>query len=180
MPRWFFLAAIGFALPAAAQEFYSWIDEQGVVHYTDDLSSVPEAQRATARTTRGADVGQLPSKKPSAPPPKDAVPSEHLQDSPPAPPPPEQVPDTEQTWRAKFRDVHQRISRVERQIEVDEKELENTPESIPEGSSVANPEYVRLKNQIRDEQTNLDDLKKELNVLDRQASQQAVPREWRR
>ncbi|MEW5739029.1 MAG: DUF4124 domain-containing protein [Myxococcota bacterium] len=46
-------------LPAAAQ-VYTWTDEQGVQHFTDDPNTVPK--KAKARTTEGAHVNVMASK----------------------------------------------------------------------------------------------------------------------
>jgi hypothetical protein len=37
------------ALPAAADQVFHWVDDEGVVHYTTGLESVPERYRAAAR-----------------------------------------------------------------------------------------------------------------------------------
>jgi len=46
MRKTFFLLAIliALALPASA-EMYKWVDEKGTVHFTDDISSIPEKYR---------------------------------------------------------------------------------------------------------------------------------------
>jgi len=46
MSKTFFLLAIliALALPASA-EMYKWVDEKGTVHFTDDISSIPEKYR---------------------------------------------------------------------------------------------------------------------------------------
>jgi aspartyl protease family protein len=38
--------------PAAAAEYYRWVDGNGVVHYTDNLHNVPEKQRGSAGRVR--------------------------------------------------------------------------------------------------------------------------------
>ena len=40
-----FFVALGF--PAYA-EMYKWVDEKGTVHFTDDLSKIPEKHRSDA------------------------------------------------------------------------------------------------------------------------------------
>ena len=37
------------ALPSAAAQVFHWVDDEGVVHYTTGLESVPERYRAAAR-----------------------------------------------------------------------------------------------------------------------------------
>ena len=39
--------------PLKAAEFFRWIDPNGVVHFTDNLHSIPEARRATAVRIKG-------------------------------------------------------------------------------------------------------------------------------
>ena len=47
------LAAMA-ASPAAAAEFYRYVDAGGHVRFTDDINQVPESQRARARSYAGA------------------------------------------------------------------------------------------------------------------------------
>jgi len=42
---------------AAADEIYEWVDERGVVHYTDDRELVPEPFRASVRVTEASGDG---------------------------------------------------------------------------------------------------------------------------
>jgi clan AA aspartic protease (TIGR02281 family) len=43
---------VAFASPAGA-EMYRWVDEKGTVHFTDDLSKIPEKYRPDAETRKG-------------------------------------------------------------------------------------------------------------------------------
>src|SRR3990172_11850834 len=43
----FFLLCLSTGLPAAA-EYYRWVDQNGVVHFTDNLHNIPEKQRGGA------------------------------------------------------------------------------------------------------------------------------------
>jgi aspartyl protease family protein len=47
-------------VPSSYGEMYKWVDEKGTVHFTDDLSSIPEKYRQDAETRK-------PSKETSAP-----------------------------------------------------------------------------------------------------------------
>lgn len=46
---------------AAAQAAYQWTDGQGVVHFTDDLSAVPEGMRDQARTVPMPEASPRPA-----------------------------------------------------------------------------------------------------------------------
>jgi len=59
-------------VPSSYGEMYKWVDEKGTVHFTDDLSSIPEKYRQDAETRK-------PSKETSAP-----QPLERPKSSPPA------------------------------------------------------------------------------------------------
>jgi clan AA aspartic protease (TIGR02281 family) len=51
-------------VPASYGEMYKWVDEKGTIHYTDDLSSIPEKYRPDAETRK-------PSQEISAPKPQE-------------------------------------------------------------------------------------------------------------
>jgi clan AA aspartic protease (TIGR02281 family) len=46
------VALVALAYPAGA-EMYRWVDEKGTVHFTDDLSRIPEKYRPDAETRKG-------------------------------------------------------------------------------------------------------------------------------
>ncbi len=176
------LAALG-PLAAAAQEIFSWVDEDGSVHYTDDPENVPQKKKGKVRTTTGADIGQVPSRRDpeaaEAPATERPAPEATAKADRPAEPAREADADREKTWRAKFHDLHERISKLEAQIASDRREVERIEGEQP-GETSESPEHVRLKNQIRDELIDLDRARHDLEDLEHEASQQAVPREWRR
>ncbi len=43
------------AMPSSAAEYYRWVDQDGVVHFTDNLHNIPENQRAPAKRIQAAD-----------------------------------------------------------------------------------------------------------------------------
>jgi clan AA aspartic protease (TIGR02281 family) len=71
MKKAFFLLTIliGLTLPASA-EMYKWVDEKGTVHFTDDISSIPEKYREgiEERKTPKGMPGQEVREKPVSPP----------------------------------------------------------------------------------------------------------------
>ena len=55
-PRWSIVLLFVFAIrpnPAPAIEFYRWVDQNGVVHFTDDFHDIPDQQRATVERIQG-------------------------------------------------------------------------------------------------------------------------------
>jgi clan AA aspartic protease (TIGR02281 family) len=64
-------------VPSSHGEMYKWVDEKGTVHFTDDLSSIPEKYRQDAETRKPSKEGPVPQtpEKPKPPPsPKGAEP----------------------------------------------------------------------------------------------------------
>ena len=59
-----------FSYPAAAQEFYRWVDDKGAVHFTDNLYSVPEKYRSQIEKR-----SYVPTPEPAAPETAPAAPS---------------------------------------------------------------------------------------------------------
>jgi clan AA aspartic protease (TIGR02281 family) len=71
MNKGFFLLTIliALALPASA-EMYKWVDEKGTVHFTDDISSIPEKYRENVeerKTPKGMPDQELTEKPAPAP-----------------------------------------------------------------------------------------------------------------
>jgi len=56
MRCWIAIAAmwIGLASPLHADQIYEWVDERGVIHYTDDRELVPEPFRASMRASEAS------------------------------------------------------------------------------------------------------------------------------
>ena len=59
-------------VPSSYAEMYKWVDEKGTVHFTDDLSSIPEKYRPDAETRKPPKENSTPrpkeKPKPSLPP----------------------------------------------------------------------------------------------------------------
>ncbi len=71
MNKTFFVLTIliALALPASA-EMYKWVDEKGTVHFTDDISSIPEKYREDVeerKTPKGTAVQELKERPTSSP-----------------------------------------------------------------------------------------------------------------
>ena len=52
--------------PVVAAEFYRWVDEKGIVHFTDNLHNIPQGRRSTARRIQGT-AGSTSQQPPAAP-----------------------------------------------------------------------------------------------------------------
>ena len=172
------------AAPALADDIYRWVDASGEVHYTNNPSSIPPELKKGAKVTQGDDLlvvqpvrepraadKQKPS-GPEAPPPSPGVPAPEASD--------------EALWRDRFRKGREEISWLEAQAQADRAALAN-PEAHgiglafkPGGGVVPNPELDRVKARLARTEQSLEDARRKLEELDRAASREAVPREWRR
>ncbi|MCA2980003.1 MAG: DUF4124 domain-containing protein, partial [Myxococcaceae bacterium] len=105
---------------SAGAEVYRWTDPDGTEHFTDNPSSVPA--NVKARATRGADISTVSV--------VDARPVARVApaDGPavaPARAEPVDARRSEREWRAAFRDVAERQARLEDEIEVDRRKVED-------------------------------------------------------
>ena len=107
------------SLPAAAQTIYKWTDARGTVHYTDDPNSVPN--NATLTTTEGAELTNIEA-------PKSQAPAATVQASASAQAADDRA--AEQQWRAEFRQINEKIHRLEDEIAVDKKIVDD-PRRLP-------------------------------------------------
>jgi hypothetical protein len=50
-------------VPSSYGEMYKWVDEKGTVHFTDDLSNIPEKYREDAETRKPSKEIRSPEMK---------------------------------------------------------------------------------------------------------------------
>ncbi len=168
---------------ALAQPIYRWVDEQGVTHYTNDASSVPRGHRA--QVTRGDEISVIsarPTQRASASEPSRGTMAEQNAQ-------PQNVGD-EQQWRRAFRDAYARIAELQSAIESDrtlERYGRGVPWRFPSSPIYGHgrlgwfdPWYDEVEQRIRQNEAELRQAREALDDLERYASREAVPREWRR
>ena len=51
------------SIPSSYAEMYKWVDDKGTVHFTDDLSTIPEKYREDAETRKPSKEISTPSSK---------------------------------------------------------------------------------------------------------------------
>ena len=61
--------------PVAAADFYRWVDDKGIVHFTDNVHNIPENRRGTARRIQGSE-GVRSQPPPATAPTKASIPFE--------------------------------------------------------------------------------------------------------
>ena len=170
------------AVPAFAQTVYSWEDADGV-HYTDDLAQVPKSKKVEEQVLEGRPL------------------SKGLSGPKPAPVPPEvtaneaQATANEYEWRDRFIAAHRRIDSLARSISALQSSLPPRIQCVPQPVRLVggvqrvgqptsrcqiNPFHDQLQAQIAQQSVELRDAQLDLEQLDRRASLEAVPREWRR
>ncbi|MFZ5444477.1 MAG: DUF4124 domain-containing protein [Myxococcota bacterium] len=187
-----FLALL--AAPAFAQTVYSWEDQDGV-HYTDDLSQVPKAAKVEVQT-----IDAAPS-RPATP----SSPSAATAATAPVSSAPRPAANDERAWRERFVTANRRIATLKQELAALQTSLPSpttcvttpvngplvaTPVPTPPGTNVVvvnqqprcqpNPLYERMKVHIEQKKVAVRDAELDLEQLERQASYDAVPREWRR
>lgn len=179
------------AVPAFAQTIYSWEDAAGV-HYTDDLSQVPKKAKVDA-----VEAKRSASKAAAAP----AAPATRVATAP-------AEKSNEYEWRDRFIAAHRRIDTVRKSLAALEATVPPRTECVPQpvlqpgGQPVplfvnqpvgtvalvdpnraycqVNPLHDQLKVQIAQQAIELKNAELDLDQLDRRASMESVPREWRR
>jgi len=58
-----FIIALAVLVSSSYGEMYKWVDENGTVHFTDDLSTIPERNREGAETRKPPKRPQLRNRK---------------------------------------------------------------------------------------------------------------------
>ena len=189
------------ASTARAEDVYVWTDGEGETHYTNDIASIPERARRTARklAAETPDPVSAPARrddgakdaKADGDTPKDAHAVADAQ--PPAPEPietalvapreDEKV--TEDQWRSLFRKAGERLKRAERKAQRTREALSKLPgQDITTydvaGNVVVESRYQTLRAQLDEDEFQLEQSREQLHDLERAAAREAIPLEWRR
>jgi hypothetical protein len=96
MKKWILIAILLFAVPLQSAVLYRWVDNAGVMHFTDDISNVPAAYRDQVRIEKTKDTEQPAT--PSTP-----------QEPPKGPDTSTDMSQDEALWRARVRPLNQRL-----------------------------------------------------------------------
>lgn len=168
---------------SASAQIYSWEDKDGV-HYTDDPTAVPKRVQATKEAL------QTPPSPTSAPVFARAPATVGTELSP-----------RERDWRDRFIEAHRRLQLRKQELTALEASLPQKVQCTQVQQVVAqaapnqgrvdqraqvvsqcspNPMYDRIRLQMEQKQVELREAELDLEQLDRRASMEAVPREWRR
>lgn len=188
------LTFISFSL-AFGQEVYRWVDEQGTVHFTDDLGQVPEKYRDKIQK-KGP---------PKEPPITQPIPP---QPAPPQPTPPQPLaPPTgmevekgfgatprqkdilgrgEEWWRAKVNEWNEKLKTAQRNYEntysewkSKENELESSKFKPDSFKRKLKAEIKDLEEKTKDREKQMDEAKNMLeNILPKQAQDYQANPEW--
>jgi hypothetical protein len=163
------------ALSLFAGQIYSWTDASGTVHYTDDPATIPKA--AKVQKTEGQPITTIEAPPAAKPAPRAA------ERAPRSDPKSGAGSDAaaEQRWRARFREAKEKIAALEAQIDADTKIVGDDPLVVygrmrRRRVYDQNAEIVARRERNKKE---LERAKAALDDLERRASNENVPREWR-
>jgi hypothetical protein len=183
------LTFLSFSL-AFGQEVYRWVDEQGTVHFTDDLGQVPEKYRDKIQK----------KEPPKEPPITQPIPPQPAPSQPLAPPTgmgidkgsgatPRQkdiLGRGEEWWRAKVNEWNEKLKTAQRNYETTYSEWKSKENELE--SSKFKPDSVKrkLKAEIKDLEEKTKDWEKQMNeaknmlenVLPKQAQDYQANPEW--
>lgn len=176
---------------ALAQTVYTWTDGEGVEHFTDERASIPsgikvrktQGEAISEVLTSGVRAGRVSgSGDAGVARTTEIVVSEELDEG---------------AWRRAFLEARQAITVLEEEIDLDRRKVEEVngmpithqlscPPVVIQGSRlygapcVTDAEIDRGKLRLARNRKSLERAKEELADLERTASSEAVPQEWRR
>jgi len=183
------LTFLSFSL-AFGQEVYRWVDEQGTVHFTDDLGQVPEKYRDKIQK----------KEPPKEPPITQPIPPQPAPPQPLAPPTGMEVEKGsgatprqkdilgrgEEWWRAKVNEWNEKLKTAQRNYENTYSEWKSKENELE--SSKFKPDSVKrkLKAEIKDLEEKTKDWEKQMdeaknmleNILPKQAQDYQANPEW--
>lgn len=182
-------ACLAFALllgagPVHAQAIYRWTDGQGTTHFTDDAAGIPEAFRNTAQTVDVSKPG--PALLTSAGTSERSAPDASVVEQRSVAARASEEASRERWWRATFQTARERVAQLERALAADRAAADNPRAAgMPvarqlDGTVLPSRAYEALRQRLPAEEAELREARAALEALEREASREAVPREWRR
>jgi hypothetical protein len=178
----FLLLSIVIAPAVMAAPTYRWVDDEGVTNYTDTPSKIPDKYKA--EITSGDELGLIATDRPAS-----RSPSMGAQEQGRNQPYVEDERAVEAQWRTAFRDAYARIGQLQATIEEDRHTLDvgwpmhcNAAHYLSRrgGWVCLDPWYMETTQRIRNNEAELKRAQEALDDLERYASREAIPREWRR
>jgi len=169
---------------AFGQELYRWVDEQGTIHFTDDLGQVPEKYRDKIQK-------RTPSKEPpvTQPTPKPPTPTTGTEVEKEAGVPPRQrdmLGRGEEWWRAKVKEWNEKLKTAQANYETTYNERKAKEQELE--AAKLKPDTIRrkLRAEIKDLEEKIKGLEKQVdeaknmleNVLPKQAQDYQANPEW--
>jgi hypothetical protein len=163
---------------------YRYVDAEGEVHYTNNLSDVPKGTQVAA--VKGGTLSEISHH-----------PSGMARPSRPSPNARQAPSQEEMEWREHFGAARREVSRLEAMVNADRRlERQLAPASVyaarcggamapaygyPQGSFCESVnQLAAVRERLGQEEEALDQARADLDELERRASYEAVPREWRR
>ncbi|HJV35344.1 DUF4124 domain-containing protein [Geomonas sp.] len=158
-----------YALPVLA-ETYEWTDQQGTVHFTEDLGSIPKKYRKKAKVVGGDE--SAPEVTISNEPAKGAAKAEPKGDEGDKPKKLYGGKD-EAAWRTAFRNANYEVQQTETELATLQGRMNDT-------SKMSRSEYLAVQNTIKHTEVRLQEARQKLDALQATANRAGVPPEFRK
>jgi hypothetical protein len=172
------IALVAGAVSTAHGEIFEWVDSSGAPHFTDNLDNVPAKYRSKVKALESVKE-QAPARdeKAVAPPPGP---------SPVYVKPVVKSPDelrggrSEDSWRTAFTDLLQQIKKLEDDLPGKKKSLADLHRKrILYSKTSDRIAYYALEDEIKKDETRLQELQQQLQELNVSADRDDVPPGWR-
>jgi hypothetical protein len=184
------IGLILYSVISAGQEVYRWVDEQGIIHFTDDLGQVPEKYRDQVQKKKPPKESPLTQPTPPQPaPPQPLTPPRGIEAGKELKSTPREkdiLGRGEEWWRAKVNEWNEKLNFAQRNYErtysewkSKEQELETSkfkPDSLKRKLKA---DAKALEEKTKDWEKQVDEAKNMLeNVLPKQAQDYQANPEW--
>ena len=181
MKRLFFVLMIllMFCLSVYGQEFYRWVDEKGTVHFSDDLTLVPERYRNQVEKKRSPkETGSSPS-----------TPSQGTGGKTEPSPPPDKKDlqgRGEDWWRTKVKEWNDKLEEAQKKYDSASQALKDKERQREDSKFKPHSERKRLENEVKELEEKAKEREKELGetrnmvekVLPKQAQEDKADPAW--